>query len=112
VTEKILELGAELGSLTLLGRRTGEDWKFAVATVDQSELLLDDDAEEIRHTGPWVDGWTAALRELDKRAWFRLYPLSVRDGFATRILQAVRERLGDSSDDEFALARWERIHIE
>jgi hypothetical protein len=106
VTETILELGAELGSLTLVGRRTGADWQFCLALVDQSGLLLDDE-EEVRRTSDWVDGWSAALRELDELGWVCLTPIVVHEEFRARILEAVRERLGKEPDSERELARWE-----
>ena len=41
--EIILKLGAELGSVKLLGRRTPDGWLFRTSSEDQSAELLDEE---------------------------------------------------------------------
>jgi hypothetical protein len=105
--EVILEVGAELGSLTLLGTRAAHGWRFRIQTIDQSAWLLSDDDED---TGPktyrlsdWVDSWEEALALLDKYPWHRLHSLVVHPEFAQRVWTAVQEKFAvDPTESELA----------
>lgn len=112
----VLEVDAEGGSLTLIGRE-GEDgtWRFARVTDDQSEALLGE--ADVPITAPdltslaWVDGWEAGLSLIDRYPWARLHPLYVHPDFVGRMRVAVAERLTDVDPDgaERARGKWERV---
>ncbi|WP_442580270.1 hypothetical protein ACSBOB_33290 [Mesorhizobium sp. ASY16-5R] len=73
----ILEVGAERGSITLVGSQSGGSWRFRVETNESAllDLLEEDDWLEIPQR-PWVTDWHAALAQLDGYLWFELYPLA------------------------------------
>jgi hypothetical protein len=104
--EVILEIGAELGSSTLLGTRTAHGWRFRSRTIDQSAWLLsdDDDFEGLSYRlSDWVDSWEEALALLDKYPWHRLHPLVVHPEFAQRLWTVVQEKFAvDQSESELA----------
>ena len=113
----VLEVGAEGGSLTLVGRPVaGGQWQFARVTDDQTEALFGDSGAEI--TAPpavkpedWVENWAEALRLMDRYRWARLYPLTVHPEFVDRVRAAVEERLADVDEAgaERARGKWERL---
>ena len=96
----VLEVGAEGGSLTLIGRE-GEDgaWRFARITDDQTWALFGE--TDVPVTAPdfstiaWVDGWEAGLSLMDRYPWVRLSPQYVHPEFVERVRAAVEERLRD-----------------
>lgn len=112
----VLEVGAEGGSLTLIGRQAGGDkWQFARITDDQSEALFGD--ADIPVTGPdltklaWVDGWEAGLSLIDRYPWVRLSPQYVHPLFRDRVCLALEARLADI-DPAVAMRareRWARV---
>jgi hypothetical protein len=114
----VLEVGAEGGSLTLVGRpaATGE-WQFARVVDDQTEALFGESGIAVSpppalQSIDWVEGWEAALRLLDRYPWARLHPLEVHPEFAERVWVAVEERLASESQDsstEYARGKWERV---
>jgi hypothetical protein len=112
----VLEVGAEGGSVTLIGReRADGEWRFARITVDQTEALFGD--EDVPITAPdltslvWVDGWEAGLTLMDRYPWVRLHPVYVHPDFMARVRTAVEQRLAnvDASTAEDVRWRWGRV---
>ncbi len=96
----VLEVGAEGGSLTLIGRENDDGtWRFARITNDQTWALFGD--EDVPVTVPdltsltWVDDWEAGLRLMDRYPWVRLSPQYVHPEFVEPVRAAVEERLRD-----------------
>jgi hypothetical protein len=85
--ETILVVGAEGGSITLEGQRDAAGvWRFRVA---RNECVLGDLlGEELGATSSW-ESWEAALAELDRYPWPRLWPIRVHADFAGAIHNAV-----------------------
>jgi len=116
----IVKIGAEGGSLTVLGRKTTRGtWRFKASMVDESMLLLgeDDDVEVREASSAWEDSLAAVLTWLDKYPWARLHPTAVHPEFRREILEAVRSRLAhDSWDDRGSGDRkreqWERCGLD
>ena len=84
--EKIVEVGAEGGSITLFGVRTAHGWRFT-RSVDES---IDDLSS--RNRSEAVDSWDAALNLLDKYPWHKLDPLEIHPEFRRQVWTAVKER--------------------
>ena len=112
----VLEVGAEGGSVTLIGREDETDeWRFARITIDQSWALLGEADVEI--TAPdltslvWVDGWEAGLTLMDRYPWARLHPVYVHPDFVERVRVAVEQRLAGANERDAATARekWEWV---
>jgi len=112
----VVEVGAEGGSLTLIGREgEGGAWRFARVTDDQSEALFGEG--DVPVTAPdlttlvWVDGWEAGLALLDRYPWVRLSPQYVHPAFVERVRAAVEARLANVDPDgaERVRGRWEWV---
>ena len=114
----ILEVGAEGGAVTLVGRRVESgEWQFARITDDQTEALFGESGVEV--TPPpaleslkWVDSWEEGLRLMDRYPWVRLHPVAVHPEFAERVRAAVDERLaalGPGGSTEYRREKWERL---
>jgi hypothetical protein len=111
----VLEVGAEGGSLTLIGRCENDDgaWRFARITIDQTEALFGE--TDVPITAPdltslvWVDGWEAGLSLMDRYPWVRLSPQYVHPDFVERVRAALEERLAgvDERSAETVRERWE-----
>jgi hypothetical protein len=86
----ILELGAEGGSLTLLGKQTERSWVFYRHVSDWTPELIGEG--RIENDSPAVHSWEVALGLLDKYNWHKLTPLIVDPGFSDRVWSAVRDR--------------------
>jgi hypothetical protein len=115
--ERILEVGAEGGCMTLQGRQEEDGrWLFQV-NVDASTLaeLMPEEftASELRRDGEWVYDFERALQDLDRSAcWELLVPMRVHPEFSDRILEAVRSRLSSSCasrDLRSRLGRWQAV---
>jgi len=107
-SEIILEVGAEGGSLTVLGKRTIDgSSRFG---VERNELMLfdpDDDPdnrEAYYQQNENLHSLPDALKLLDKYPWFSLYPVDVHPEFFTTILSEVRKRGGEEEE-----TRWREI---
>jgi hypothetical protein len=107
--EIIVKAGVDGGSITLLGAKTADNWRFRMATNESAfyDLLNEEDRPEeyrredwLRESG-WVDSWDAALALLDKYPWHQFYPLEVHPNFRQQVLDAVEERFNAHS-----LERW------
>jgi hypothetical protein len=113
----VLQVGAEGGSLTLVGRNAeGRAWQFARITDDQTEALFGDTgdgtvkAPSFENLG-WVDTWEEGLRLMDRYPWARLHPLYVHPEFVERVQVAVEERLAEADAHRagYARERWEEV---
>ena len=106
----ILEIGAEGGSMTILGSRSPSgDWKFcserneaAIADLLSEEDLAGFGLENFYHRSGFVDTFEQALELIDRYPWHRLWPLHVHPEFYDRVLAEVQERGGD-------VERWKTI---
>ena len=105
--EIILRVGADLGDLTLLGRRTASGWVFIRRVVDQSPLILDE--AQIEHDSEVADSWRGALRLLDRYPWHMLAPLQVHPEFAGRVFEAAAERLEKEWQSGSRRERWAEL---
>jgi hypothetical protein len=112
----VLEVGAEGGSLTLIGRENEDGgWRFARITDDQTRALFGE--EDVPVTAPdltsltWVDSWEAGLSLMDRYPWAQLHPVYVHPEFVERVRAAVEERLkdGSTSHARYAAEKWERL---
>ena len=75
--EVVLEVGAEMGSITLYGWRHGDGWRYAISTVDhQTPMLLDEEVDnaEVRPSSAKVNTWEAALHLMDRYPWHKPSP--------------------------------------
>jgi hypothetical protein len=98
--EIILDAGFEGGSLTMLGIRSDNGWRFQIA-VDEGttfDLLSDKDPagmtpSDFRRKSDWVDGWEAALALLnERRHWHMMSADQVHPDFRQRMWAAVQGR--------------------
>lgn len=89
----ILELGAEMGGVTLYGIPGIQDWKFRCELNDDSACLLDEPA--INWFSEAYGGWQAARKQLDATCpyWCRLVPIFVHPDFRNEILETVERKL-------------------
>jgi hypothetical protein len=92
----IVSVGAEGGSVKLLGRRRAEGtWEFRRVMNDSSWSLLGEETDPARTVVilRWVSSWDEALGLLDINPWAELRPLAVHPEFRGDVLAAVRSRL-------------------
>jgi len=88
--EKILELGVEGGTITLLGRQDPVvGWRFVLMTNESTlnAFLEEDEAETMPQIGSWgpVEGWEGALALLARYPWRQLRQLYVHPDFEERL---------------------------
>jgi hypothetical protein len=96
----IIEAGFEGGSLTVLGIRTANRWRFRIVTDEGTmfDLLSDEDRvgtipSDFRRKSDWVDSWDAALALLNERHhWHMMSADQVHPDFRQRIWAAVQDR--------------------
>jgi hypothetical protein len=105
--EVIIEVGAEGGSITLIGFRTAQGWVFSRKVIDQTPELIDEDW--IETNSDCVHSWEAAVELLDRYPWSKLYPISVHPDFREKIWSAVQERVGGDENSGLQLSRWREI---
>jgi hypothetical protein len=106
----ILELGAEGGSITIMGRKSpGGAWRFclekneaAMADLLSEEDLADFASGDFHSRSAFVSSFDEALRLIDQYPWHRLWPTKVHSEFYDSVLAAVRKRGGD-------VERWIRM---
>ena len=77
---KILEILAEGGSLTLVGRQTNAVWRYGLL---KNELALTDEGGGLSETP--AETWEDALRLLERYPWRRLHTHYVHPDFAERV---------------------------
>lgn len=112
----ILSLGAEGGSLDLIGVKDQSGWKFQIRTDKSTllSLLTEEDAAGLspKTAGPWARSWDEALDQLEKRYpyWRRLLPLHVEPAFRAQIVAALRagsrQRDNDGLPEHVDWDRW------
>jgi hypothetical protein len=102
--EIIVEIGAEGGSITLVGVRSGAGWRYQTSGVDWTPELLDE--KRVQHESDPVQSWEAALRLLDNYPWHALVPVHVHPEFRGRIWAAVQKRFDDHPRASSGLDRW------
>ena len=101
----VLQVGAELGAITLYGRPLATGWAFHRSVRDQTPLLIDEN--ESQHPSEPVADWSEALKLLDRYPWARLHPIKIHATFCGQILAEVRTRLEASEAPKSQLKRWE-----
>jgi hypothetical protein len=112
--EVILEVGAEGGSLTLVGTKVEHGWRFQMIRDESSfeDILTEEDCKglELQSESSWVGSWEAALALFDKYPWHLLYPVRVHPHFVTQIWAAWRGRVRNDprSEPHHELA-WQRL---
>lgn len=114
----VLQVGAEGGDVTLVGRTTHSgSWVFARVTDDQTEALFGESGDGVVRAPSlesleWVESWDDGLRLMDRYRWARLHPLYVHPEFLERVRAAVEERLATEPAShliEYARGKWERL---
>lgn len=95
----ILRLGCEGGELRLIGTQRDADWEFCIVTDESalSSLIGEDGFRTDRRS--WVATWDAALKELDRYPWTKMYPLFVNAAFGDAVLQALHVRATGADND-------------
>jgi len=117
--EIILEALAEGGSLTIIGIRTANGWRFRLV-LDEStlaDLLSEEDRAglEFKHESDWVDSWEDALALLNESRWHMMSVQQIHPDFRQQIWTAVQDRAaraagqGDAWWVRWHLDRWQRM---
>ena len=98
--EIIVEVGAEGGTLTLVGQRTARKWSFSMLRDESTLKEFDEDlcGDELIGHSETVVGFAAALGLLDQYPWAQLYPLRVHPEFRTLVFYEVAKRLLNDKD--------------
>ena len=98
--EIIVEVGAEGGTLTLVGQRTARKWSFSMLRDESTLKEFDEDLcdDELIGHSKTVVGFAAALGLLDQYPWAQLYPLRVHPEFRTLVFYEVAKRLFHDKD--------------
>jgi hypothetical protein len=105
---KVLEVGAEGGSITLFGNEIGGNWYFSRKVIDQTPELLDEDWI-VQHT-KCVATFEAALRLIEQYPWHDLNPEVVHPDFRQKVFATVMERAQTARGGEpRRLSEWQRI---
>ena len=112
--EVIVKVGAEGGSLTLVGIKAANGWRFRAIRNESTlyDLLSEEDREGLvfRDESDWVDSFDASLALLDKYPWHLLIPLQVHPDFRRQVWTAVEERYRtDKREGPDRLDRWDRL---
>ncbi len=111
--EVVREVGGEGGSLTIVGARTADGWRFRMVRDETTlrALLSKEDRVglEFWHQTDWVDSFEAALGLLDQYPWHRLYALQVHPDFRPEVWAAVEERCRKDRRGEWGRDRWSRL---
>jgi hypothetical protein len=108
VSEVIVEVGGEGGSVTLYGMRTNEGWIFSSKSIDHSAAFLGESWEGRK--SQTVALWSEALELLDSYPWHRLSPLQVHPDFRAQVLDVVKVRYEGVEDSVWnRLPDWEAL---
>lgn len=104
--ERLFEVGADGGSITVVGRLVENgQWSFLM-TTDESTLkaFLDDIADEELYSECHAGSWEGLLEKVDRYPWAKLYPLGpFHKAFKDRIWEAAMAR----GVDEYCLHNWQ-----
>lgn len=104
--QTILSLGAEMGSLTLLGTQTEGRWTFIIEVCDYSMELLDEGGDSVTQHTTHVGTIEEAFEFMDRYRWYLLYPLAVHADFRAEIWRAVKIRCTAPDEQERSLNNW------
>ena len=102
MSETILKLLAEGGSITVLGQRN--DNGFSQFLIQKNEVVLYDCATEAFDGEPntrsgLLNSWEDVVRVFDQNPhWVRLHPKTIHADFAEQIFAWVEQRAGASAD--------------
>jgi hypothetical protein len=116
-SEVIVEISAEGGSVTLIGERSKDCWRFRLQVDDcASEFLDDEDAFGLPQglrSSPWVHTWPAAIALLDCYPWEQLSAESVHPDFREQVWLEVNRQTNGSrhraDDSKARLEDWRRL---
>lgn len=105
--QTILLLGAELGSISVLGAKEGDKWNFIIEVGDcaGAELL---DEQAVRHVVR-VSSLEEVFKSLDRYRWYRLYPITVHADFRAALWKAVNDRRASGHEQSEILDRWRTV---
>jgi len=87
----IMTIGAEGGSIDLVGARTDGNWQFRIETSDQRWMLEDDD-DHGPPVSPWVSTWPDAVAQLDLYPWPQLHPVRIHPEFRAMVAQGLKQK--------------------
>ena len=87
----IMTIGAEGGSIDLVGARTDGNWQFRIETSDQRWMLEDDD-DYAPPVPPWVSTWPDAVAQLDLYPWPQLHPVRIHPEFRAMVAQSLKQK--------------------
>jgi hypothetical protein len=102
--ETVVEVGAEGGTIAIVGMRHGGGWTFRRTVNDSTPELIDE--EPIFKKSAEANTWERALRLLDKYRWQGLYPLQVHPEFRDRVWIAVQDRVARDNKKPVNLEKW------
>jgi|HubBroStandDraft_1064217.scaffolds.fasta_scaffold78769_2 hypothetical protein len=110
----ILEIGAEGGSLKVLGRLDDNCMPYySIQLRDQSlEFLSEEESgSTIRRDSEWTASWDDAIKNLGRYPWPMLYPLYVHPDYRERVLANVEQYRGRDGQPARASAveKWTRV---
>lgn len=110
--ETIISVGAEGGSIKLLGKKSklGE-WIFK-GSVNEIDYELDEGPLQIGRNDPILYSWNEALTFLNEYPWPMLGPQDIHPDFRKQVWQALKEKLADQhikSFLEYRFDRWIRL---
>jgi hypothetical protein len=100
ISEVVLEVGAEGGSLTLVRETV---WRFRMERNEAAiyDLLSESDRTEVENysgQSESVSSFHDALDLIDKYPWCRLHPVHVHPEFLDEVLSEVRKRGGEQEE--------------
>jgi hypothetical protein len=113
--EVILEIGAEGGSLTILGICDPEcGWQFLNERNETTfRGMLPEEEEkglEFYERSGYVASFAEALASLDRYPWHKLYPVQAHPEFHQRIFDVVVSRFEAEGGDRWdQLSRWREV---
>lgn len=96
-----LHVGAQGGSIRLLGLSNGQSWQFRVEADECLEIYTEEELIlSLEDEQAWGISWRRALKRLDKYQWTQLDPLAVHPEFVEKVKAALktREKSGGSFD--------------
>ncbi len=110
--DKVLEIGAEGGSITLYGSKDANgEWWFSRHTDERTmkDLLTEEDqiGLEFESFSERAKGWEGALKILSRYPWPCLYPLYVHPEFADSVMFEVKKASGEQ--DHINLRHWAAV---
>lgn len=87
--ETVLQVGADGGSITLLGVRDEQDWRFCLLASEK--MFKADGSQNVSNElKGWLD-WNTALEQLEAYPWRFLFPIQVHPEFSSKIGVALKQ---------------------